>query len=108
MLFNLLFAFCNKKINNNIYSLVKLAGHSFDFDEPKIITVSWKWLGDETIHYLKWDKNHSDEQLMKDFLVEYNKADMVIGYNNDRFDNRFINSIARTIMQLLNLKFSDL
>jgi len=60
-------------------------------DETNIITVSWKWLGDETVHYLTWDKNHSDEKLMKDFLKEYNKADMVIGYNNDNFDNRLIN-----------------
>lgn len=63
-------------------------------DEPKIITVSWKWLGDEQIHYLEWDKNHSDEALMKDFLKEYNKADLLIGYNNDRFDNRWINARA--------------
>jgi len=63
-------------------------------DEPTIITVSWKWLGEEEIYYLTWDKDHSDEQLMKDFLKEYNKADMVIGYNNDRFDNRWVNARA--------------
>ena len=63
-------------------------------DEPTIITVSWKWLGDDQIHWLTWDKHHSDEQLMVDFLKEYNKADMVIGYNNDRFDNRWINARA--------------
>lgn len=69
-------------------------GHNQLIEEPKIITVSWKWLGDDQIHYLTWDKNHSDEQLMKDFLKEYNKADMVIGYNNDRFDNRWVNARA--------------
>lgn len=69
-------------------------GHHQLIDEPAIITVSWKWLGDDKIHYLTWDENHSDEQLMKDFLKEYNKADMVIGYNNDRFDNRWINARA--------------
>jgi DNA polymerase elongation subunit (family B) len=69
-------------------------GHHQLIDEPAIITISWKWLGSEKIHYLTWDKNHSDEQLMKDFLVEYNKADMVIGYNNDRFDNRWVNARA--------------
>lgn len=69
-------------------------GHNQLIDEPQIITVSWKWLGDEVIHYLTWDENHSDEQLMVDFLQEYNKADMVIGYNNDRFDNRWINARA--------------
>lgn len=69
-------------------------GHHQLIDEPKIITVSWKWLGEDEIMYLTWDKNHDDEQLMKDFLVEYNKADMVIGYNNDRFDNRWVNARA--------------
>ena len=63
-------------------------------DEPTIITVSWKWLGEEEVYYLTWDENHSDEQLMKDFLKEYNKADLIIGYNNDRFDNRWINARA--------------
>lgn len=63
-------------------------------EEPRVITVAWKWLGSEKVEHLTWDKNHSDEQLMKDFLQEYNKADMVIGYNNDRFDNRWINARA--------------
>ncbi len=69
-------------------------GHNQLIDEPQIITISWKWLGDEEIHYLTWDKNHCDKQLMIDFLKEYNQADMVIGYNNDRFDNRWVNARA--------------
>lgn len=69
-------------------------GHHQLIDEPKIITVSWKWLGDEEIKYLKWDENHCDRELMEGFLKEYNKADMVVGYNNDRFDNRWINARA--------------
>lgn len=63
-------------------------------DEPRIITVSWKWLGDDEVKYLTWDEDQCDKQLMKEFLKEYNKADMVIGYNNDRFDNRWINARA--------------
>jgi DNA polymerase elongation subunit (family B) len=63
-------------------------------DEPTIITVSWKWLGSDKVHCLTWGEDHSDKQLMIDFLKEYNKADMVIGYNNDNFDNRFINARA--------------
>jgi DNA polymerase elongation subunit (family B) len=68
--------------------------HANLIDEPKIITISWKWIGEEGIHYVTWDKNHCDKQLMIDFLKEYNNADMVIGYNNDRFDNRWINARA--------------
>lgn len=63
--------------------------------EPEIISISWKWLGDDTVHHLHWDlETCSDEQLMRDFVVEYNKADMVVGYNNNRFDNRWINARA--------------
>ena len=69
-------------------------GHNQLIDEPKVITISWKWLGTDKVEYLTWDKNHSDEALMKDFLKVYNKSDMVIGYNNDRFDNRWINARA--------------
>jgi len=62
--------------------------------EAKIITVAWKWLGDDIIHYETWDKNHCDKALVEKFLKEYNKADMVVGYNNDKFDNRWINARA--------------
>jgi uncharacterized protein YprB with RNaseH-like and TPR domain len=63
-------------------------------DEPRVITVAWKWLGSDTVHHLTWDENHSDEQLIRNFLKEYNKADMIIGYNNNNFDNRWINARA--------------
>lgn len=63
-------------------------------EEPKIITIAYKWLGEDKIHDLEWDKNQSDKKLLEDFLVVYNKADMVIGQNNDRFDNRWVNARA--------------
>lgn len=69
--------------------------------DPSIITVAWKWLGSEEVHYLKWDKKQSDKKLVTTFLKEYNKADMVIGYNNDSFDNRWIN--ARALKYNLNV-----
>ena len=69
-------------------------GHKQLREEPKIITIAYKWLGEDNIHDLKWDENQSDEKLLEDFLVVYNKADMVIGQNNDRFDNRWVNARA--------------
>lgn len=63
-------------------------------DVPKIISVAWKWFGDEKVHHLEWDSNHCDKQLMVSFLEEYNNADLIIGYNNNNFDNRFINARA--------------
>lgn len=61
-------------------------------EEPRIISISWKWLGKNKVHDLCWDKNQSDEEMLFEFLKEYNNADMVIGQNNDRFDNRWINA----------------
>ena len=63
-------------------------------EEPRIITVAWKWLDSSIVHHLTWDENHSDEKLMRGFLKEYNAADMVIGVNNNNFDNRWINARA--------------
>lgn len=62
--------------------------------DPSVITIAWKWLGEDEIHCLTWDKNKSDEKLIKSFLKEYNCADLVIGYNNNRFDNKWINTRA--------------
>lgn len=70
-------------------------GYQQMLDEPAIISVSWKWLGEDKISHAKWDmKTHSDKELMETFLVEYNKADLVVGYNNNNFDNRWLNARA--------------
>jgi len=63
-------------------------------EEPKIITIAYKWLGEDEVHDLTWDKHHSDEKMLEEFLQVYNKANMVIGQNNDRFDNRWVNARA--------------
>lgn len=61
-------------------------------EEPKIITISWKWLYDDKIHHLTWDKNHNDVDMVKNFSTVYNSADMVVGVNNNNFDNRWLNA----------------
>lgn len=63
-------------------------------DEAKIITIAYKWLGEDEITVLTWDEYDSDELMVKTFLKEYNKANMVIGQNNDKFDNRWVNARA--------------
>lgn len=63
-------------------------------DEPKIISISWKWLGEDKVNHVTWDDKHSDESLMREFLPIYNSASMVVGYNNDKFDNKWINTRA--------------
>ncbi len=69
-------------------------GHKQLLEEPKIISISYKWLGESKIHALTWDKDHSDQKLITEFMEVYNSADMVVGQNNDRFDNRWINARA--------------
>lgn len=70
-------------------------GHDSITTETQIITVAWKWLGDNKVEALKWSmKKKSDKKLITKFLEEYNKADMVIGWNNNSFDNKIINSRA--------------
>lgn len=69
-------------------------GHDQLMDEPKIISISWKWVGEDKVKHLTWDEDHNDREMLFHFLLEYNKADMVIGINNDNFDNRWINARA--------------
>jgi len=58
--------------------------------EPKIISISWKWLGENKVHALTWDSEHCDKKMLEKFLPEYNKSLMVIGQNNNSFDNKWI------------------
>lgn len=69
-------------------------GYKSMVKEPKIISISWKWLGEDKIHHLTWDKDQSDKDMVKEFLVHYNSADMLIGQNNDNFDNRWVQARA--------------
>lgn len=65
-------------------------GHTSLKSHTTIISIAWKWLGSSKVHYVVWDKDHCDKELMVKFLKEYNKADMVIGQNNNSFDNKLI------------------
>ena len=70
-------------------------GHDAIKEETQIITVAYKWLGENKVHHLKWSrKKKSDKKLIEKFLEVYNQADMVIGWNNNSFDNKIINSRA--------------
>jgi uncharacterized protein YprB with RNaseH-like and TPR domain len=62
--------------------------------EAKIISIAWKWMGEDKVKHLTWDKNHCDKEMLVAFLKEYNKASMVIGQNNNSFDNKWINTRA--------------
>jgi len=68
-------------------------GHNQLKSEPAIITIAWKWFGENNVYTVEWDDG-CDKEMLADFLKEYNKADLVIGQNNLRFDNRWINARA--------------
>ncbi len=68
--------------------------HKQIIKEPSIITIAYKWLGEDEVTTLTWDNNHSDETMVAEFVKQYNKADMVVGFNNDNFDNRWVNARA--------------
>ena len=84
------------RVKANVFNTGKQYIHYTQLEgEPKIITVAWTWLGSGKIEYLTWDRNHSDETLIRKFLDVFNTADMVVGFNNKRFDERWL--VARAI-----------
>lgn len=62
--------------------------------QTKIISIAWKWIGNDEVYSLHWDKNHCDKKMITTFLKEYNTASMVVGQNNNSFDNKLINTRA--------------
>jgi len=52
----------------------------------KIICICYKWEGDDTVHYLTWDKNQNDKQMLEEFIKIANKADELVAHNGDKFD----------------------
>lgn len=57
---------------------------------PRIISIAWKYLGDEKVYALRWNEFQNDKEMLEKFMPEFNSCDMVIGQNSDRFDNRWI------------------
>lgn len=84
--------------------------HSRDMiKEPKIISIAWKWVGDNKVEFEHWDmKTHCDKAMLEKFLTEYNAADLVIGQNNDKFDNRWVNARALKHKLTVNTQIKSL
>tara|TARA_R110000850_G_scaffold1714_11_gene9213 strand:+ start:5091 stop:6056 length:966 start_codon:yes stop_codon:yes gene_type:complete len=69
----------------------------------EIITIAYKWLGDNEVKTLRWDnKTKSDKKLVKDFLKIYNTADAVVGVNNKSFDDKLIHTRAAFYRMFVN------
>jgi len=62
--------------------------------ERGIICICWKWEGEDKVHYLKWDDNQCDKNMLIEFTKELEKADEAIGHNGDKFDLRWLRGRA--------------
>lgn len=61
--------------------------------DQDIICLAYKWLGDPKIHSLDWGLNKQDSsKMIEEFSKVVEQADIVLGYNSDRFDIRHINT----------------
>lgn len=57
--------------------------------ERAIITIAYKWEGEEDVTVLSWDKG-CDKKIIKDFVKVMAEADELVGHNVDRYDTKFI------------------
>jgi len=57
--------------------------------ETRIISVAWKYVGEDEVYSLGWDDG-CDKEMMQEFMAYYNRCDMVIGQNNNSFDNKLV------------------
>jgi len=77
--------------------------------ERAIICVSYKWLGEDQVYNLAWDKNQDDKFLIEQFVEVLNEADLIVAHNGDRFDLKWIKTRAlfHRIPMLPNYKQFD-
>ena len=62
--------------------------------ERAIICVSYKWVGEDTVYNLSWDKNQCDKFLIEQFVEVLNDADLIVAHNGDRFDIKWFKTRA--------------
>ena len=77
--------------------------------ERAIICISYKWLGEEQVYSLTWDKNQCDKFLLEQFIPILDEADMIVAHNGDRYDLKFIKTRAlkHNLKMLINYKQFD-
>jgi DNA polymerase elongation subunit (family B) len=65
------------------------------FSRPRIICISYSWADEKKVHTLDWGFTDEDEAWMiKKFAEVVAEADVVIGKNNKRFDDKQLASAA--------------
>lgn len=79
------------------YNIVKSWGIGFNINlnmeaiiqERAIITIAYKWEGEEDVTVLSWNKG-CDKKIIEDFVKVMAEADELVGHNVDRYDTKFI------------------
>lgn len=63
------------------------------FSRTHIMTISYMWLGEKKAHSLNWGESEADEaEMIRKFDEIVKQADLVIGKNSHRFDNKHLNA----------------
>jgi len=77
--------------------------------ERAIICVSYKWLGEDQVYNLNWNKNQDDKFLIEQFVEVLNEADLIVAHNGDNFDLKWLKTRAlyHRIPMLPNYKQFD-
>jgi uncharacterized protein YprB with RNaseH-like and TPR domain len=61
-------------------------GYENIIEERRIITICYKWEGNDKVYSLTWDKEQNDKKMLKEFVRLAEKADEIVAHNGDRFD----------------------
>lgn len=58
--------------------------------EWELLSVAYKWKGEKTVHCITRDdyRDTTDKSLTKDVLALFKEADIIVGHNNDNFDQK--------------------
>ncbi len=81
--------------------------HSNILDERAVICVCWKWEGNDTVGYLKWNKG-DDKQMLKEFCKILNSADEIVTHNGDSFDVKWLRTRCLLHGIEMNPKFKSI
>jgi hypothetical protein len=73
------------KINLDYQNIIK---------ERKIICICWKWQNEKQVKFVKWDKNQSNESMMKIIVPILDEADEIVTHNGEAFDICWIRTMA--------------
>lgn len=68
----------------------KTIGPNQILKERAVICICYKWHTEDKVHYLTWDKNQDDKEMLINFIKIIESADEVIGHNSDRFDTKWL------------------